>query len=290
MITWKFDLDRQTEYYNTFKKQVSEKEIWQDLKYYILPFMPEKFRGRVIFLPEVCEPQKIYIKQKSRLNKLGLEWNKNQKDFEEKLIKHFPKLNDVNIVISPSFYGSVGWYGFWDNGKTILARPRYDRKLLDIQKLVVNALTHYFFISKENNLNKAKWLKKQKKAKGIQSKIFTDLKKSNRSKNMHDILNTEFSGKLAEASIKYLKILGVLKEQKIKINGKLTKTQKNIFDLLISKKGKLVSFDEIAKEIWGENYFDKYSEYAITKHIEELKKKITKNSIHSQRGYGYILT
>ena len=67
MINWKFELDRQKEYYETFKKQL-ERDVWHELKHYVLPTMPEKFRGRVIFLPKVCEPQKIYIKQKFRLN------------------------------------------------------------------------------------------------------------------------------------------------------------------------------------------------------------------------------
>ncbi len=286
MITWKFDLNRQTEYYNTFLKQITEKEIWQDLKYYVLPTMPEKFRGRVIFLPKVCEPNKIYIKQKFKINKLEVEWNKIQPEFEKKLKKYFPEIDTVNIILSPSFYGSVGWYGFWDNSKTILIRPRYDRKIVDIQKLIINAITHYFFISKSNNLEKLEWLKKQKLAEKMQIKI---LRKDNNSKTMHKILDSQFSGKLAEESIKYLKELGILKESEINVNSKLTKTEKLIFGLLNSQKGKLVPFDEIAKTIWGENYFDKYSEYAITKHIENLKNKITRNSIHSQRGYGYIL-
>lgn len=286
MITWKFDLEKQAEYYETFKNQLKVNKTWQDLKYYILPIMPEKFRGRVIFLPKTCEPQKLYSIHKLRLKKLEQEWNKNQNIFENKLIKHFPELNSVNIVLSPSFYGSVGWYGFWDNGKTILIRPRYDRKLIDIKKLVINALTHYFYISKFNNLNKSEWIKKQEKAEKMQIKI---LGIKNESKTMHKILDTEFSGKLSEQSIKYLKELGIIKNQKIEILNKLTKTQQKIFNLLNSERGKLVSFDDIAKEIWGENYFEKYSEYAITKHIEELKKKITKNSIHSQRGFGYIV-
>jgi hypothetical protein len=285
MITWKFDINRQEEYYNSVKKQL-ERDIYQELKYYVLPFMPEKFRGRVIFLPRICDPQKIYIKQKFRLGKVELEWNKNIDEFEKKLKKFFPQIDTVNIVVSPSFYGSVGWYGFWDNGKTILVRPRYDRRLIDIQKLAINALTHYFFISKQNNLKKQEWLKKQKLAEKMQVKI---LGERNESKTIHKILDTEFSGKLAEESINYLIILGIIKKNKIEIRGKLTKSQKIIFDLLSANKGKLVSFDQIAKLIWGENYFDKYSEYAITKHIEELKKKITKNSIHSQRGFGYIL-
>lgn len=285
MITWKFELDKQREYYNTFKKQL-ERDVWHELKYYVLPTMPEKFRGRVIFLPKVCEPQKIYIKQKFRLNKLETEWNKIQPKFYISLKKFFPEVDNIDIIVSPSFYGSVGWYGFWDNGKTILVRPRYDRRLIDIQKLVINALTHYFFVSKSNNLKKRQWLKKQNLAEKMQIKILGERKES---KTMHDILDTEFSGNLASKSIKYLKELGLLKLQKVEVVGKLTKTENKIFDLLNKNKGNLVSFDQIAKEIWGENYFDRYSEYAITKHIENLKNKITKNSIHSQRGYGYMI-
>ncbi len=285
MITWKFELDRQKEYYNTFKKQL-ERDVWHELKYYFLPTMPEKFRGRVIFLPKLCEPQKIYIKQKFRLNKLETEWNKIQPKLYIKLKKYFPDIETINIVVSPSFYGSVGWYGFWDNGKTILIRPRYDRRIIDIQKLVINALTHYFFVSKSNNLEKPEWLQKQKKAEKMQFKILGDRKES---KTMHSILETEFSGNLASRSIRYLKELGLPKSQKVEVIGKLTKTENKIFDLLVSQRGNLVSFDEIAKTIWGEDYFDKYSEYAITKHIENIKNKITENSIHSQRGHGYLL-
>lgn len=286
MITWKFDLEKQGQYYETFKNQLKVNKTWQELKYYVLPFMPEKFRGRVIFLPKTCEPKKLYSIHKLRLKKLEQEWNKNQKEFEEKIIKYFPKLNSINIVVSPSFYGSVGWYGFWDNGKTILIRPRYDRKLVDIQKLVVNSLTHYFYVSKKVNLTTKKWLLKQDKAKEIQNKIFGTKSKN---KNMADILNQQFAGSLATKSIEYLKELKVFKPSNIKVLKKLTKTEEKIFNLLIKNKEKLVSFEDLANSIWGEESFEKYSEYAITKHIESLKKKITKGSIHNQRGYGYIL-
>lgn len=286
MITWKFDIEKQTEYYETFKNQLKVNRTWQELKYYVLPFMPEKFRGRVIFLPKTCEPSKLYSIHKLRLKTLEQEWNENQIEFEKKIIKYFPKLNSVNIAISPSFYGSVGWYGFWDNGKTILIRPRYDRKLIDIQKLVVNSLTHYFYVSKKVNLTTKKWLIKQAKAKEIQNKIFGVTCKS---KNMTDILSHQFAGSLATKSIEYLKELKVFKPSNIKMLQKLTKTEDKIFNILIKNKGKLVPFEDIAEVIWDEESFEKYSEYAITKHIESLKRKITKGSIHNQRGYGYIL-
>lgn len=286
MITWKFDLEKQGQYYETFKNQLKVNKTWQELKYYVLPIMPEKFRGRVIFLPKTCEPKKLYSIHKLRLKKLEQEWNKKQKVFEEKIISYFPKLNSINIVISPSFYGSVGWYGFWDNNKTILVRPRYDRRLIDVQKLVVNSLTHFFYISKKVSLDTKTWLKKQKKAKELQNKIFEE---NSKSKNMTDILSEQFAGNLAQDSIVYLKELGIFKPSKIKILKKFTNTENKIFNLLLNNKERLVSFDQIAKVIWEENYFDKYSEYAITKHIENIKKKISKNHIHNQRGYGYIL-
>lgn len=286
MITWKFDLEKQEQYYKTFKNQLKVNKTWQELKYYVLPIMPEKFRSRVIFLPKTCEPKKLYSIHKLRLKKLEQEWNKKQKVFEEKIISYFPKLNSINIVISPSFYGSVGWYGFWDNNKTILVRPRYDRRLIDVQKLVVNSLTHFFYISKKVSLDTKTWLKKQKKAKELQNKIFEE---NSKSKNMTDILSEQFAGNLAQDSIVYLKELGIFKPSKIKILNKFTNTENKIFNLLLNNKERLVSFDQIAKVIWEEDYFDKYSEYAITKHIENIKKKISKNHIHNQRGYGYIL-
>ncbi|MBP9817267.1 helix-turn-helix domain-containing protein [Candidatus Shapirobacteria bacterium] len=61
-----------------------------------------------------------------------------------------------------------------------------------------------------------------------------------------------------------------------------------MFDVLKKYIGQLVSFDRIATELWQESE-EKYSEYAITKLIERLKKKLPKYSIHSQRGVGYIL-
>lgn len=169
MLTWKFELAKQEEYYKIFKHQL-KREIYQELKYYVLPYMPVKFRGRVIFLPEKCDPQQIYIRQRIKLQNFKKAWLKELVGFENKISKYFPALKSVDVIISPSFYGSVGWYGF--GGKKIIVRPRYDRRVIDVQKLVVNALTHYFYVTKKVNLDKNLWLKKQEKVKKIQAKIF----------------------------------------------------------------------------------------------------------------------
>ena len=123
-------------------------------------------------------------------------------------------------------------------------------------------------------------------ARKIQKSIFGPV---NKSKNMLDILDGNFSGDLAQKSFNYLNGLGLLKAQKIVVTKKLTKVESKIFRLLKTNIYKVASFDNLAKEIWGDNYYEKYSEYAITKHIQNIKKKISKNCIHPQRGSGYVL-
>lgn len=52
--------------------------------------------------------------------------------------------------------------------------------------------------------------------------------------------------------------------------------EKKVLKLLILKRGKIVSRDRLAKEIWGENYFDFYSDWTIDQTISRLRKKIVK--------------
>lgn len=284
MITWKLDIQSQKARYDEVKSKLKT-GFYQNLGFYILPFMPEKFRNRVVFLPETCEQEKILRKQKSRLNKLETDWKKSEKAFIKKLAGFFPKIASLDITVSPSFYGPIGSYRLGNNRLTIL--PRYDRKLADVQKLLINALAHYFFFGAGHDLEKSEkaWLIKQNKAREIQDKIFPNSK----SRPMTKILDGEFAGNLAQKSVEYLKKLKFLLESKPLKPKKLTPKERKIFNLLSANRDILVSFEEIGDAIWGDIAADKYSEYAITKLMERLKKKLPKNSIHSQRGGGYIL-
>lgn len=273
MIAFKFDLSRQKDYYNLVKYKIKT-QFYQNLHFYVLPTMPEKFRNRVVYFPEVCEPLKIYKKQKVNLDRLEIEWNKESKSFLRKAKKYFPELNKLNIIISPQFYGTMGSYEI-DKNK-IVVMPRYDRNIIALQKLIINALTGYYNI----NLD---WSNKQKKVDSIQGEIFS------KTKSMLNVLDTEFAGRLAVESTKYLEKLKLNSKIEITKPDNLTKNETEIFNLLLRNKNKLVSFDEISQWLWKENIEEKYSEYAITKLIERLRKKLPKNLIHSQRGIGYLI-
>lgn len=284
MFTFKFELKKQGEYYKLVKDKLKT-QFYQNLHFYVLSFMPEKFRGRVVYLPVVCEPEKIYKKHKLEIDNLEKVWNKTKMEFIKKLKKYFPKLDSINIVVSPQLYGTIGSYRLYDD--KIIIKPRYDRNLVGLQKLIITALTHYFIYGSNDNLENrlTTWEEKQNKSKEIEEKILP----KNKSKSMVQILDTEYAGKLAEESVKYLEKLKVGSKQIITKPDNLTKNETEIFNLLLRNKNKLVSFDEIADWLWKDKTDEKYSEYAITKLIERLKKKLPKNLIHSQRGFGYIL-
>lgn len=282
VIRWKFDIDWQKIRYKTVKDKLKI-GFYQTHKFYILPLMPEKFRNRVVFLPEKCEPEKIFKKQKIRLQKLERDWKKIELKFFNKVKTYFPDIEKVKIIILPSLYGPVGSYDL-DKNK-ILLFPRYDRKVEDIQKLLINSLVHYFlFNSKNLDRNKKLWIKKQQQSIYYQKLILPNSK----SRDMINILNREFVGKYALASNVYLKKIGCYFMEKFSKPKNLTKNESIVFDLFINNQEKIITFDQIADVIWTNTQDEKYSEYAITKLVERLKKKLPKNIIHSQRGVGYV--
>ncbi len=289
MFTFKFDLDSQLEAYNIVKDNIKNDDFYQKLNFYILPFMPEKFRNRVVFFPEEFEPEKIYRKQKVKILKLESEWNNQINDYSKKLSTCFPNLNDINIIISPQLYGTIGSYKLDKNKITV--KPRYDRNIVGLHKLVITALVHYFEYNPKKSIeNEIEiWKDKQNKSKLIQEKII----KSSKVKSMTNVLDTEFAGKLAEESAKYLEKLKSSSNFEVVKPENLTVSERNLLNLLLRNKNKLVTFDEIAEEIWKDKVFEKYSEYAITTIVKKIKKKLLqktdKHIIQAQRGVGYIL-
>lgn len=240
--------------------------------------MPEKFRGRVVFFPEKFEPEVIYKKQKSKIEKLEKEFNTTKDKFENNLKQHFPDIDKLEIIVSPSFYGTVGSYTI--DGSKLMLFPRYDRSNVGIQKLIINSLVEYYNPS-------ISWIKKQEIASKIQSLFYPD------KKSFIKIIDTEFAGKLAEKSALYLEKLKAQSKFELEKPENLTKSERNVLNLLLRNKNKLVTFDQIAEEIWKEKQFEKYSEYAITTIIKKIRKKLKqktdKHIIQAQRGVGYIL-
>lgn len=286
MVYWNYTLENQDKIYALIYQKLKNFDFFQNLNFYVLPFMPLKFKNRVLYLPRKNNSNKLYLKFIKKINSLKKEWEENETELIKRLRSNFPKIDNINIYIQPSLYGTIGSYDTkYDN--SVYIYPRYDRKLIDIQKLLINALTHYFMFDPKDDMNDPNeiWLEKQKIAKAIQEKIFSE----RRYRSMTEILDRQFVGRLAEESIRYLQELGFIKLIHINKPVNLTKNESGVFDLLLRSKNKIVSFSEIADCIWKDRSDEKYSEYAITKLIERLKKKLPKNTIHVQRGVGYIL-
>lgn len=283
-LIWKFDLKTQTQRYKKVKKTLAT-GFYQKLHFYVLPHLPPKFKDRVVFLPEEDNSKRLFGIHKKRVCKLEKKWKKEETSFLKKINKNFPKLKTFKVFICPTFYGTIGSYEIDKNN--IFLFPRHDRGVKSIQKLFINTLVHIQYnngLKLEKDINS--WHKKQELAKLAQEQIVP----SSYGKPMTTILDKQFAGKLAKESYEYLQKLGYPPKENIKKPKNLTNKEEKVFDILFAKKNNLVTFDEIADAIWTKNEIDeKYSEYAITKLIERLKKKLPPNIIHPQRGVGYIL-
>lgn len=286
MIYFVFEPEKQRERYMRVKHEIAH-SFYQNHRFYVLPFMPEKFRNRVVYFPETIDPILDSVRKTAVINKLNKKWIQKQEGILKTIYSFFSSAQKVKITISPSIYGNLGSYSLDD--KKITLKPRYDRSVNDIAMLLVNSLTHYFLFKRVKMKSGSKvWLKKQEKTIEIYNQMF-DAIDSKRQRGLTKILDTEFAGKLAEESAKYLEKLKVSSKQIIDKPKNLTKSENIVFNLLLRNKNKLVTFGEIADWLWENKSIDKYSEYAITKLVERLKKKLPKNSIHNQRGTGYLL-
>ena len=227
----------------------------------------------------------MYKRNIKKIENLKKVWATEEKLFIDQLKVYFSEIDIVKIAISPSLYGPIGTYEIYDT--TIQITPRYDRSVEQIQRLIINALTHYFYFDKHDKMNKANqvWYEKQKLARELQDKILHHTAKA---KKMTEILDTEFVGNLALESKRYLKKIGLYQSKKIIKPKNLTKNENIVFELFIKNQDKITTFDEISEAIWEEKVDEKYSEYAMTKLVNRIKVKLPKHTIHAQRKIGYF--
>jgi hypothetical protein len=69
----------------------------------------------------------------------------------------------------------------------------------------------------------------------------------------------------------------------------LTPIQMQIYLFLRANQGRLIMRDEIAKLIWGDNYLEKYSDWAIDRHMSDLRKALMGLAqIKTKKGQGFI--
>ncbi|MDP2860921.1 MAG: winged helix-turn-helix domain-containing protein [bacterium] len=77
------------------------------------------------------------------------------------------------------------------------------------------------------------------------------------------------------------------------LTAELTAQEASLLDFFLKNSNKIIGKDEIAGALWGKNSFEKYSEWAMTKVINRLRRKIKKEgtfpSLLTVRGRGYKL-
>lgn len=70
----------------------------------------------------------------------------------------------------------------------------------------------------------------------------------------------------------------------------LTKSEQKTFDILLKKSGRITSRDEIAQNVWGKLWLQKYSDWQIDRLIYLLRRKISSHyNIRTLRNSGYLL-
>lgn len=77
-----------------------------------------------------------------------------------------------------------------------------------------------------------------------------------------------------------------------KISGNLTSQEIQLLNFLVEKINQIVSRDEIAASLWGKDWNEKYSDWAIDKLTSKIRSKIVPNpnlKLITVRNLGYKL-
>jgi len=318
-ITWNYTIENQSEKYFKCAEQIYT-GFYQQCRYYVLPFLPEKFRDRVVYFPDIPEftqsfdlytqqlikeknslfiPSSVkdainnFVQKKERyfekkLNTVKNIMEKYNEDVLEGLKKIYPK--ELSIIITPSFFGTSGHYDSVQNNELKIS-PRIDRDPMEIYKLIITAISHELYtdekyhIQNMNALPYNQWLTKQNKSTELFNNLFSQKygKMIGLAKETTKTLKNNYAGNLAIESLQYLEKLGhPLVSTLIKVEQikNLSATEKSILQELLNNRGNIVKFDRIGDLMWQASAIEKYSLYAISKAIERIRRKLELSSIN----------
>lgn len=105
--------------------------------------------------------------------------------------------------------------------------------------------------------------------------LFIKINKIITRNNNFELIIDDFEFNLLEMVVKY-------NQQQLR----LTKKEYKLLMYLVKNKGKIVSRDEIMRDVWNLDYFLDTS--IVNSHIKTLRKQFDKNIIKTVRGQGYI--
>lgn len=235
-------------------------------------------------------------------------WNKVQNKFFsycDQFLRFSTNIYDLSFVrIVVSDYGTAGSYDIVKSeGKYFLYLiVRSDFNLDNLIRIILMALWT-LDTRKRTEIGEYYWKSKMAIIDFIFSQtVFADLIKPYLTKHRARPLDIMMAD-----SAKYLTSLGLgtdigikIAEEKIYINNKLVSNlfsvqEENLLKLFIKNAGNVVTYDQIGECLWGDESYDKYSQFSISKVVENIRRKLlnlglNKEIIVSVRKRGYLLS
>lgn len=284
--------------------------------------------GKTVFLPDLSLPpgflakvKKLKIKNfadidaiivseiaeklpnnENSVDQTQKQWQKSQKAFWQEFFCLFPRFAGKikSLEIRPTAYGSLSSFNtdFKKKGEIIV----YLRRDMDISHLAEAIISSIFADLETENYD---WSSQEAVTDFLLTKtalmnLFPGYRTTAYLTGRHE------SAKATADSRKFLKKMGVdnkkifsLKNEDILIEGRpidggFSATEKGVLSLLVRNKNRLVSFDRLGETIWGNQAFEKYSDWALAKMVQRLRDKIEDFGvspcvIQTKRKEGYIL-
>ena len=224
-------------------------------------------------------------------------WRKVEEGLFEVMDEYLPEFRRIHekVRIVVTRYGTVS-SGNWVGTKYYV---RADRGVADLVAMMIH--TTLYILRKELGVT---WTKRE----ALMDFVMTRLKMKKLLPHFEPVFAqlSRVPKKTRDESREYVKSQGLAKQQaefevagsKVVVRGnvvgkELTKQEKVVLKLLVGRLGDLVTYDELADEIWGEGEFKSF--WALNKVVERLRRKLVDmgidgSQLESVRGQGYILT
>lgn len=236
------------------------------------------------------------------LEKYKNDWSQIEEEFWNSIYHLFPSFENVisEIEVWITSFGTLSSYShlMTETGNKMIIYLRDDFGIEQVAEAIITSL-----YLKQSRYSKSQW----ETSEGITDFLMTSSRLSSLfPKFVPTLENLNIDKIQIQESREYLSKIGtpsslnlIIKDgslfsNDINIEQEFSKAQSMIIKLLLSRNGYTVSYDEIADVIWKQENIDKYSIWAINKHIQRIKTKIAHLNIYDSsivtiRGRGYML-
>lgn len=253
------------------------------------------------FLDEQLTP---YLKiDNKKLKTFEAQWKKVEGKFWEIIWNTFPEYKGLigELEICITSFGSLSSYGHLNDEKNQKLRVylREDFCISQIAEVIITALFRSALNDKGFTWETQEGITDFLMQNTVLNKLFPNYKPTLESLVVDLVKKSE--------SVRYLNEIGVPNQFNLEIKSgdlwyanesvekNFTKAQAAILKLMMNRRGEILSFDDLSDMIWEQKSTDKYSIWAINKHMQRLKDKLGELQIYNisielVRGRGYILT